>query len=84
MSWATTRRFVFVAGNIYTLPLASSILDTLVMVRVMHHLADVPAALMQLRRLLHRHSVAVIEYANKRNLKAIAAVGDAPAGVVAV
>lgn len=65
------RRFVFVAGNIYSLPLATGILDTLVMVRVMHHLADVPAALTQLRRLLHRHSVAVLEYANKRNLKAI-------------
>jgi SAM-dependent methyltransferase len=64
-------RFVFVAGNIYTLPLASNILDTLVMVRVMHHLADVPSALAQLRRLLHRHSVAVLEYANKRNLKAM-------------
>jgi SAM-dependent methyltransferase len=64
-------RFVFVAGNIYSLPLVSNILDTLVMVRVMHHLADVPAALTQLRRLLHRHSVAVIEYANKRNLKAM-------------
>ena len=64
-------RFVFVAGNIYSLPLATGILDTLVMVRVMHHLADVPAALTQLRRLLHRHSVAVLEYANKRNLKAI-------------
>jgi SAM-dependent methyltransferase len=64
-------RFVFVAGNIYTLPLASNILDTLVMVRVMHHLADVPVALAQLRRLLHRHSVAVLEYANKRNLKAM-------------
>lgn len=64
-------RFVFVAGNIYSLPLASGILDTLVMVRVMHHLADVPAALVQLRRLLHRHSVAALEFANKRNLKAI-------------
>lgn len=64
-------RFVFVAGNLYTLPLASGCLDTLVMVRVMHHLADVPTALGQLRRLLHRHSVAVIEYANKRNLKAM-------------
>lgn len=64
-------RFVFVAGNIYTLPLASGCLDTLVMVRVMHHLADVPTALGQLRRLLHRHSVAVLEYANKRNLKAM-------------
>jgi SAM-dependent methyltransferase len=64
-------RFIFVAGNLYTLPLASHILDSLVMVRVMHHLADVPAALQQLRRVLHRHGVGVIEYANKRNLKAI-------------
>lgn len=64
-------RFVFVAGNIYSLPLASGILDTLVMVRVMHHLADVAVALTQLRRLLHRHSVAVLEYANKRNIKAM-------------
>jgi ubiquinone/menaquinone biosynthesis C-methylase UbiE len=69
--WARDPRFVFVAGNIYTLPLAANVLDTLVMVRVMHHLADVPSALQQLRRLLHRHSVAVIEYANKRNLKAM-------------
>lgn len=65
-------RFVFVAGNIYTLPLASGVLDSLVMVRVMHHLADVPAALRQLHRVMHRHSVGVIEYANKRNLKALA------------
>lgn len=69
--WAHDRRFVFVAGNLYTLPLASGILDSLVMVRVMHHLADVPNALGQLRRVLHRHSVAVIEYANKRNIKAM-------------
>ncbi|HAJ36979.1 MAG TPA: hypothetical protein DCL15_14960 [Chloroflexi bacterium] len=66
------RRFVFVAGNLYALPLASGVLDSLVMVRVMHHLADVPAALQQLRRVMHRHSVGVIEYANKRNLKALA------------
>lgn len=65
------RRFVFVAGNLYSLPLASGVLDSLVMVRVMHHLADVPAALQQLRRVMHRHSVGVIEFANKRNLKAL-------------
>ena len=65
-------RFIFVAGNLYTLPLASHILDSLVMVRVMHHLADVPVALHQLRRVLHCHSVGVIEFANKRNLKALA------------
>jgi SAM-dependent methyltransferase len=64
-------RFVFVAGNLYSLPLASGLLDSLVMVRVMHHLADVPAALEQLRRVMHRHSVGVVEFANKRNLKAL-------------
>jgi SAM-dependent methyltransferase/DNA-directed RNA polymerase subunit RPC12/RpoP len=69
--WGHDPRFVFVAGNIYTLPLASHVLDTLVMVRVMHHLADVDAALRQLRRTLHGHAVAVIEFANKRNLKAM-------------
>ena len=70
--WGHDPRFVFVAGNIYTLPLASATLDTLVMVRVMHHLADVPAALQQLRRVMHRYSVGVVEFANKRNLKALA------------
>jgi SAM-dependent methyltransferase len=70
--WGHDQRFVFVAGNLYDLPLASGVLDSLVMVRVMHHLADVAAALAQLTRVLHGQSVAVLEYANKRNLKAIA------------
>ncbi|MBI3961073.1 MAG: class I SAM-dependent methyltransferase [Chloroflexi bacterium] len=69
--WGDDPRFVFVTGNIYELPLADGVLDTLVMVRVMHHLADVPQALAQLRRVLHSKSVAVLEYANKRNLKAM-------------
>jgi len=69
--WGKDPRFVFVAGNIYQLPLASQVLDTLVMVRVMHHLADVPAALTQLRRATHSGSTLVIEYANKRNLKSL-------------
>jgi len=69
--WGNDPRFVFVAGNIYELPLAGGVLDTLVMVRVMHHLADVNVALVQLQRSLHTHGVAVLEYANKRNLKAM-------------
>lgn len=69
--WGDDPRFVFVAGNLYNLPLATGILDTLVMVRVMHHLADVPAALRQMHRTMHRFSVGVIEYANKRNAKAV-------------
>lgn len=69
--WGDDPRFVFVAGNLYELPLATGILDTLVMARVMHHLADVAAALKQIERSLHGASVAILEYANKRNLKAI-------------
>lgn len=69
--WGHDSRFVFVAGNVYQIPLASASLDALVMVRVMHHLADVDRALAQLRRVMHGKSTAVLEYANKRNVKAI-------------
>lgn len=69
--WGTDPRFVFVAGNIYQLPLASEVLDTLVMVRVMHHLADVQTALTQIKRVLQKESWAILEYANKRNLKSL-------------
>jgi SAM-dependent methyltransferase len=69
--WGNDERFVFVAGNVYELPLATGALDTVVMVRVMHHLADVGRALAQIRRTMHRGSVAVLEYANKRNVKAL-------------
>jgi SAM-dependent methyltransferase len=70
--WGHDPRFVFVAGNIYQLSLANASIDALVMVRVMHHLADVPLALTQIRRVLHRGSIAVLEYANKRNVKSMA------------
>ena len=64
-------RYVFVAGNIYSLPLRDGVLDTLTMVRVMHHLADVPQALAELKRVTHAQSSVIVEYANKRNLKAL-------------
>lgn len=64
-------RYVFVAGNVYSLPLADGVLDTLVMVRVMHHLADVSHALSELKRVTHSKSTTIVEYANKRNLKAL-------------
>jgi hypothetical protein len=42
------------------------------MVRVMHHLVDVPAALLELHRVTEPGGTAVIEHASKLNLKAIA------------
>ncbi len=64
-------RYLFVAGNVYSLPLVDGVLDSLAMVRVMHHLADVPQALSELKRVTNAQSTAVVEYANKRNLKAL-------------
>jgi SAM-dependent methyltransferase len=65
-------RFVYVAANLYKLPLAAGVVDTAVMVRVMHHLADVPAALAQIRRTLAPGGAFVAEYASKRHLKSMA------------
>lgn len=65
-------RFVYVAANLYKLPLVAGVVDSAVMVRVMHHLADVPAALAQIRRSLAPGGAFVAEYASKRHLKSIA------------
>lgn len=65
-------RFVYVAANLYKLPLVDAAVDTAVMVRVMHHLADVPAALAQIRRAVAPGGRFVAEYASKRHLKSIA------------
>lgn len=65
-------RFVYVAANLYKLPLAAGVVDTAVMVRVMHHLADVPAALGQIHRAIAPGGAFVAEYASKRHLKAMA------------
>ena len=65
-------RFVYVAANLYKLPLVDGAVDAAVMVRVMHHLADVPAALAQIRRTIAPGGCFVAEYASKRHLKSIA------------
>ncbi|MEI2691235.1 MAG: class I SAM-dependent methyltransferase [Anaerolineae bacterium] len=65
-------RFIYVAANLYKLPLADGVVDMAVMVRVMHHLADVPAALAQIRRAIAPGGLFVAEYASKRHLKSVA------------
>lgn len=62
-------RFIYVAADVYHLPLATSAVDTTVMVRVLHHLADVPAAFAQLARVTRPQGNLVLEFANKRHLK---------------
>jgi SAM-dependent methyltransferase len=65
-------RFLYVAADIYSLPLAPATCDTVVSVRVLHHLMDVPAALRAIAKSLRPGGTYVLEYANKRNIKAIA------------
>ena len=65
------RRYAFVVGNLYHLPLASSSFDVAVTVRTLHHVEDLPAALREIRRLLRPRATYILEYANKRNLKEI-------------
>jgi ubiquinone/menaquinone biosynthesis C-methylase UbiE/uncharacterized protein YbaR (Trm112 family) len=64
-------RFIYVVSDIYRMPFVDNAFDALTMVRVMHHLADVPAALVELYRLLAPQGTAVIEYASKFHLKSI-------------
>jgi len=64
------QRYIYVAADIYHLPLADGSCDGAVMERVIHHMADVPAALAEIRRVLAPGAPFVLEYANKRNLKA--------------
>lgn len=70
--WGDDPRFTFVAADIYHLPFAHGALDAATMVRVIHHLSDPPAALAQIRAALAPGGEFILEYANKRNLKAMA------------
>jgi ubiquinone/menaquinone biosynthesis C-methylase UbiE len=65
------KRFVYVVADVYRIPFVDNLFDALTMVRVMHHLADVPAALAELYRVIAPDGTAVIEHASKFHLKAL-------------
>jgi SAM-dependent methyltransferase len=64
-------RYLYVAADLYHLPFAANSFDVAIMCRVIHHLADAPAALRQIRSSLTPGATFVLEFANKLNLKAI-------------
>jgi ubiquinone/menaquinone biosynthesis C-methylase UbiE len=64
-------RFIYVVSDVYNMPFVDNLFDTLTMVRVMHHMVDVPAALVELHRLLAPNGTAIIEYASKFHLKSL-------------
>jgi SAM-dependent methyltransferase len=60
-----------VAADAYNMPFRPGVFDAATLVRVIHHMADAPAALGQVARALAPGGVFILEYANKRNAKAI-------------
>ncbi len=64
-------RYIYVAADLYHLPFAPNAFDTAIMCRVIHHLADAPAALREIRASLTSGATFVLEFANKQNLKAM-------------
>jgi ubiquinone/menaquinone biosynthesis C-methylase UbiE len=65
-------RFVYVAADIYKLPFVNGLFDGATMIRTLHHMADPYAALASVQRVLAGGARFVLEFANKRNIKAIA------------
>jgi SAM-dependent methyltransferase len=65
-------RFRYVVGDIYRLPFAAGAFSAATMIRTLHHMAEPARAIAAVRESLRPGSPLVLEYPNKRNLKAIA------------
>jgi ubiquinone/menaquinone biosynthesis C-methylase UbiE len=66
-----SEKYIYVAADVYRLPFVDGLFDAATMVRTLHHMADAPRALGQVRDVLASGGVFILEFANKRNLKAI-------------
>ncbi len=65
-------KYMYVAADAYRLPFVDGLFDAATMIRVLHHMADAPKALGQVKNVLRSGGVFILEFANKLNLKAIA------------
>jgi ubiquinone/menaquinone biosynthesis C-methylase UbiE len=66
-----SKRYIYVAADVYRLPFVDSLFDGATMIRVLHHIAEPPLALAQIRRVMQERGTFILEFANKQNLKAI-------------
>lgn len=67
----TSDRYIYVVADVYRLPFAAGLFDAATMIRVLHHMANAPLALSQVRQALQPGAVFILEYANKQNYKAV-------------
>jgi ubiquinone/menaquinone biosynthesis C-methylase UbiE len=64
-------KHIYVAADIYRLPFREGLFDAATMIRTLHHMADAPRALAQIRDALSPGATFILEFANKLNLKSI-------------
>lgn len=64
-------RYRYVAADVYRLPFRPGVFDGATVIRVIHHLSDAAAALHQIRRVMTPGGLLILEYANKRHVKAL-------------
>jgi SAM-dependent methyltransferase len=67
----TSGRYIYVAADAYSLPFRAGSFDGATLIRVIHHLSDVGAALRQMRRALVPGGELILEFANKRHIKSV-------------
>lgn len=63
--------YTYVAADAYKLPFRTGTFDAATMIRVIHHFSDVPQVLNGIHRVLANEACFLLEFANKRNLKAM-------------
>lgn len=66
-----TPRYRYVLADVYRMPFGAGSFDAATMIRTLHHLREPGAALGRVREVLTGGAAFVLEYPNKRNLKAI-------------
>ncbi len=64
-------KYIYVAADAYRLPFVDGLFDAATMIRVLHHMADAPKALGQVKNVLEPDGIFILEFANKHNLKSI-------------
>ncbi len=70
--WGRDPRFVYVVSDVNHLPFANNAFDSATLIRVIHHSPEPLTTLKSIRATLTPSATFVLEFANKRNLKAIA------------
>jgi ubiquinone/menaquinone biosynthesis C-methylase UbiE len=65
------KEYRYVAADAYRLPFVPGLFDAATMIRTLHHMANAPQVLAQVRQVLKPGAAFILEYANKHNLKAM-------------